>query len=79
VAPVTNAQPRPGGTDGPPPILAPSTSTGHPAAMPVVIGADDALLLDHRVHHSVQTAAKLVPAQGTAPATRSQPSAACRS
>ncbi|MFB9449531.1 aminotransferase class I/II-fold pyridoxal phosphate-dependent enzyme [Dactylosporangium vinaceum] len=50
---------------GRPTILAPSTSMGHLAAMPVVIGGDDVLLLDHQVHHSVQTAAKLVQAQGT--------------
>ncbi|WP_433064791.1 aminotransferase class I/II-fold pyridoxal phosphate-dependent enzyme [Dactylosporangium sp. CS-033363] len=48
-----------------PTILAPSTSMGHLAAMPVAIGADDVLLLDVQVHHSVQTAAKLVQAQGT--------------
>ncbi|MFI5908510.1 aminotransferase class I/II-fold pyridoxal phosphate-dependent enzyme [Dactylosporangium sp. NPDC051541] len=50
---------------GRPTVLAPSTSMGHLAAMPVVIGGDDLLLLDHQVHHSVQTAAKLVQAQGT--------------
>ncbi|MDG6101868.1 aminotransferase class I/II-fold pyridoxal phosphate-dependent enzyme [Dactylosporangium aurantiacum] len=50
---------------GRPTILAPSTSMGHLAALPTVIGGDDVLLLDHQVHHSVQTAAKLAQAQGT--------------
>jgi 7-keto-8-aminopelargonate synthetase-like enzyme len=53
------------GLFGRPTILAPSTSMGHLAAMPTVISGDDALLLDHQVHHSVQTAAKLAQAQGT--------------
>jgi 7-keto-8-aminopelargonate synthetase-like enzyme len=48
-----------------PAILTPSTTMGHVATMPTVIGSDDVLLLDHQVHHSVQTAAKLAQAQGT--------------
>jgi 7-keto-8-aminopelargonate synthetase-like enzyme len=48
-----------------PAIVAPSTTMGHLAALPTLIGAKDALILDHQVHHSVQTAAKLVQAQGT--------------
>ncbi|WIN00578.1 hypothetical protein ACTOB_004292 [Actinoplanes oblitus] len=50
---------------GRPTILTPSTTMGHLAAMPVLIGGDDALLLDHQVHNSVRTAAKLAQAQGT--------------
>jgi 7-keto-8-aminopelargonate synthetase-like enzyme len=46
-------------------ILTPSTTLGHLAALPTVIESNDVLLLDHQVHHSVQTAAKLVQAQGT--------------
>jgi 7-keto-8-aminopelargonate synthetase-like enzyme len=46
-------------------ILTPSTTMGHFAALPTVIDSGDVLLLDHQVHHSVQTAAKLVQAQGT--------------
>jgi 7-keto-8-aminopelargonate synthetase-like enzyme len=46
-------------------ILTPSTTMGHLATLPTVIDSDDVLLLDHQVHHSVQTAAKLVQAQGT--------------
>ena len=46
-------------------ILTPSTTLGHVAALPTVVESGDVLLLDHQVHHSVQTAAKLVQAQGT--------------
>ena len=38
---------------------------GHVATMPTLIGPGDALILDHHVHHSVQTAAKLAQIQGT--------------
>ncbi|GAA3385205.1 aminotransferase class I/II-fold pyridoxal phosphate-dependent enzyme [Cryptosporangium minutisporangium] len=50
---------------GRPTLITPSTTLGHLAAMPTLIGANDALLLDHQVHASVQTAAKLAQAQGT--------------
>jgi len=49
---------------GRPVIVTPSTSMGHIAAMPTLIGSRDALVLDHQAHHSVQTAAKLVQAGG---------------
>jgi 7-keto-8-aminopelargonate synthetase-like enzyme len=49
---------------GRPAIVTPSTSMGHIAAMPALIGGRDVLLLDHQVHHSVQTAAKLAQAGG---------------
>ena len=52
------------GLFGRPVIITPSTSMGHIAAMPTLIGSRDVLLLDHQVHHSVQTAAKLVQAGG---------------
>lgn len=45
-------------------IITPSTTMGHITAMPTLIGDRDVLLLDHQVHHSVQTAAKLVQAGG---------------
>ena len=45
-------------------IITPSTTMGHITAMPTLIGSRDVLLLDHQVHHSVQTAAKLVQAGG---------------
>lgn len=50
---------------GRPALITPSTSMGHVAALPVLLGARDVLVLDHQVHHSVQTAAKLAAAQGT--------------
>ena len=49
---------------GRPVIVTPSTSMGHVAAMPPLIGSRDLLLLDHQVHHSVHTAATLVQAGG---------------
>jgi 7-keto-8-aminopelargonate synthetase-like enzyme len=49
---------------GRPVIVTPSTSMGHLAAMPTLIGSRDVLVLDHQAHHSVQTAAKLVQAGG---------------
>jgi 7-keto-8-aminopelargonate synthetase-like enzyme len=52
------------GLFGRPTIITPSTTMGHLAAMPTLIGSRDVLLLDHQVHHSVQTAAKLAAAGG---------------
>jgi 7-keto-8-aminopelargonate synthetase-like enzyme len=49
---------------GRPTVITPSTSMGHIATMPTLITGRDALLLDHQVHHSVQTAAKLAQASG---------------
>jgi 7-keto-8-aminopelargonate synthetase-like enzyme len=49
---------------GRPVIVAPSTSIGHIATMPTLVTSRDVLLLDHQVHHSVQTAATLVQAGG---------------
>ena len=50
---------------GRPVIVAPSTSVGHIATMPTLLGSRDTLVLDHQVHHSVQTAATLAKASGT--------------
>lgn len=50
---------------GRPVIVTPSTSMGHIAAMPALMGSSDVLVMDHQVHHSVQTAAKLAQANGT--------------
>jgi 7-keto-8-aminopelargonate synthetase-like enzyme len=47
-----------------PVVVTPSTSMGHLAAMPTLMGSRDLLLLDHQVHHSVHTAATLVQAGG---------------
>jgi 7-keto-8-aminopelargonate synthetase-like enzyme len=52
------------GLFGRPVVVTPSTSMGHLATMPTLITGTDLLLLDHQVHHSVQTAAKLVQAGG---------------
>lgn len=46
-------------------VVAPTTTLGHLAALPVLIDDDDAILLDHQVHSSVQLASKLVHADGT--------------
>lgn len=46
------------------PVIAPTTSLGHIAALPILINSDDIVLLDHQVHNSVQTAAKILKAQG---------------
>nr|WP_231134844.1 aminotransferase class I/II-fold pyridoxal phosphate-dependent enzyme [Motilibacter deserti] len=50
---------------GRPTVITPSTTMGHIATLPTILGPDDALILDHQVHNSVQTAAKLAQAQGT--------------
>ncbi|SDQ87826.1 GNAT family N-acetyltransferase [Quadrisphaera sp. DSM 44207] len=49
-----------------PAFVAPSTTLGHLATLPTVVGPRDALLLDHQVHTSVQSAATHVRAQGSA-------------
>src|SRR4051794_7628503 len=51
---------------GRPTLITPSTTMGHVAALPTLLGAKDVLIMDHQVHHSVQTAARLVQTQGTA-------------
>src|SRR5689334_19936023 len=45
-------------------IVTPSTTLGHLAALPTLVGSRDVLLLDHQVHASVQTAAKVAQAAG---------------
>jgi 7-keto-8-aminopelargonate synthetase-like enzyme len=47
-----------------PTIVTPSTTLGHLAALPTLVGSRDVLLLDHQVHASVQTAAKVAQAGG---------------
>jgi 7-keto-8-aminopelargonate synthetase-like enzyme len=51
---------------GRPTLLTPTTTLGHFAALPATVGTHDALLLDHQVHSSVQSAAHLVGGQGSA-------------
>ena len=38
-------------------VVAPTTTLGHLAALPALIDDDDAIILDHQVHSSVQLAA----------------------
>jgi 7-keto-8-aminopelargonate synthetase-like enzyme len=52
------------GLFGRPTVLTPSTTLGHLAALPTLVGSRDVLLLDHQVHASVQTAAKVAQAGG---------------
>ena len=49
---------------GSPTIIAPTTSLGHISAIPVLVHAEDAVILDHQVHQSVQTAVNLVKPRG---------------
>jgi 7-keto-8-aminopelargonate synthetase-like enzyme len=46
-------------------LVCASTSLGHLAALPTLIGAGDAVILDQQVHASVQTAANPLRLQGT--------------
>ncbi len=45
-------------------IVAPTTTLGHIATIPVVVSDNDAVILDHQVHNSVQTAASLLKPKG---------------
>jgi 7-keto-8-aminopelargonate synthetase-like enzyme len=46
-------------------LVAPSTTLGHLAALPVLVGSADAVVLDQQVHHSVRMAANQLRVQGT--------------
>jgi 7-keto-8-aminopelargonate synthetase-like enzyme len=48
-----------------PTLVSQTTTLGHLAALPVLVGAEDAILLDQQVHSSVQLAAKVLAANGT--------------
>ena len=50
---------------GGPVLTAPSTTLAHLTTLPVLVGDRDAVLLDQKVHESVQVAASLLSAQGT--------------
>ena len=50
---------------GYPTIATATTSLGHIAAIPLLIQAKDAVILDHQVHASVSNAVKMVKANGT--------------
>jgi len=45
-------------------VVTPTTTLGHIGAIPLFVGSNDALILDHQVHHSVQTAVNLVKSKG---------------
>ena len=45
-------------------LVTPNTTLGHAAALPVLIGHNDAVLLDHQVHHSVQLVIPQLRSQG---------------
>jgi 7-keto-8-aminopelargonate synthetase-like enzyme len=51
--------------DNNPVILAASTTLTHISAIPILIGNDDLVILDHQVHGSVQLAVQLAKARGT--------------
>lgn len=51
---------------GQPCVVTPTTSLGHISNLPVLVGDRDAVILDHQVHNSVQTAASLLKARGIA-------------
>ena len=46
-------------------VVAPTTTLGHIAAIPVIVSSSDAVIMDHQVHSSVQTAVGLVKAKNT--------------
>ncbi len=45
-------------------VVAPTTTLGHIATIPVIVSDNDAVILDHQVHSSVQTAASLLKPKG---------------
>lgn len=49
---------------GRPSLLVPSTSLGHQAALPVLVGPDDMVMIDVQAHASLHVAASLLKAQG---------------
>ena len=46
-------------------LVTPSTTLGHLSALPVLIAEEDAAILDHQVHHTVQLATGQLRLQGT--------------
>jgi len=46
-------------------VVAPTTTLGHLSALPVLVSEEDAIVMDHQVHNSVQLACKLVQVSGT--------------
>ncbi|MFT4666105.1 MAG: 7-keto-8-aminopelargonate synthetase-like enzyme [Polaribacter sp.] len=50
---------------GGPTVVALSTTLGHLANLPIIIGKNDAIILDQQVHNSIQMATRIVAASGT--------------
>ena len=46
-------------------LVTPTTTLGHISTIPILVGRNDCVIMDHQVHNSVQTAVKLVKAEGT--------------
>ena len=44
-------------------VVTPTTTLGHISTIPIVVGNNDAVILDHQVHDSVQTAVQLLKAR----------------
>jgi 7-keto-8-aminopelargonate synthetase-like enzyme len=47
-----------------PVVITPTTTLGHIACVPVIVEDEDAVIMDHQLHNSVQTAVQLVKARG---------------
>lgn len=47
-----------------PVVITQTTTLGHIAAVPVLVGSNDCIIMDHQVHNSVQIAVNLVKSQG---------------
>ena len=47
-----------------PTVVTPTTTLGHIAAIPTLVGPNDVVILDHQVHNSVQTAVAIVKSKG---------------
>jgi 7-keto-8-aminopelargonate synthetase-like enzyme len=47
-----------------PVVITQTTTLGHIAAIPVLVGSEDCIIMDHQVHNSVQIAVNLVKSQG---------------
>jgi 7-keto-8-aminopelargonate synthetase-like enzyme len=50
---------------GKPCTIAPTTTLGHMSNIPILIRPEDAVILDHQVHASIQNAVQIVKANGT--------------
>jgi 7-keto-8-aminopelargonate synthetase-like enzyme len=46
-------------------VVTPTTTLGHIAALPVLVGNKDAVIVDQQAHNSIQNAAQLLKARGT--------------